>query len=177
MDGRVRLAGLADDRHAGAAKFLVVPPGWRPDRARSCRGVQAPARDEAIQAPTPFVWIIGRIKTDGPADYDAVHKLQAGLKLTPLSEWGKDATGAFVKPDPCVDMKTPPKVQVDTMPAAKYFGYAAEVLKLQPPHLTDQPILASLKRMGIEPGKSFDLAKADPAVRQALEAVPETRSS
>ena len=35
-------------------------------------------------------------------------------------------------------MKTPPKIQVDTMPAGKYFAYAAELLKLHPPHLTDE---------------------------------------
>ena len=28
------------------------------------------------------------------------------------------------------------------MPAAKYFAYAAELLKLHPPHITDQPIIA-----------------------------------
>ena len=69
-------------------------------------------------------------------------------------------------------MKTPPKIQVDTMTAAQFFGYAAEVLKLQPPHLTDQPILAQLAELGFVPGKSFDLAGADPVVRQALETVP-----
>jgi hypothetical protein len=69
-------------------------------------------------------------------------------------------------------MKTPPKVQVDSMPASKYFGYAAEILKLQPPHLTDQPIIARMKRIGFQPGKSFDLAAADPVVRNALETAP-----
>ena len=49
------------------------------------------------------------------------------------------------------------------MPADKFFAYAAELLKLQPPHLTDQPILAQLSRAGFEVGKSFDLDKADPA--------------
>ena len=43
-------------------------------------------------------------------------------------------------------MKTPPKVQVDTMPAGKYFAYAAELLKLHPPHLTDEPIIAQMKQ-------------------------------
>ena len=70
-------------------------------------------------------------------------------------------------------MKTPPKVQVDTMPAGKYFAYAAELLKLHPPHLTDEPILAQMKRIGIEPGKSFDIEKVSPAVKKALESAPE----
>ena len=69
-------------------------------------------------------------------------------------------------------MKTPPKVQVDTMSADKYFAYAAELMKLQPPHITDEPIIARMKRIGIEPGKSFDIDKADPAVKKALERVP-----
>jgi hypothetical protein len=78
-----------------------------------------------------------------------------------------------VKIDPSVDMKTPPKIQVDTMPAAKYFAYAAELLKLHPPHLTDEPILAQMKRIGIEPGKSFDIDTVSPAVKKALEGAPE----
>jgi hypothetical protein len=73
-----------------------------------------------------------------------------------------------VKVDPAIDMKTPPKVQVDTMPAARYFTYAAELLKVNPPHITDEPMIAQLKKIGIEPGKSFDFDKADPAVRKAL---------
>ena len=52
--------------------------------------------------------------------------------------------------DTAVDMKTPPKIAVDTMPAGKFFAYAAEILKLQPPHITDQPILALTQRIGIE---------------------------
>jgi hypothetical protein len=81
-----------------------------------------------------------------PADYEAVHKIQAGYKIIPLSRWGKPAQPVTGKIDPVVDMKTPPKIQVDTMPAGKFFAYAAGVLKLQPPHLTDQPIVALMRR-------------------------------
>jgi hypothetical protein len=146
-----------------AGNFLVTARGW---------SGTVPAGFAQIDAPTPYVWIIGRTKTDGPADYDAVHKIQAGYKITPLSEWGKPPRPVQVKIDPKIDMKTPPKIQVDTMKGGDYFAYAAELLKLQPPHLTDQPIIAQMKRIGIEPGKSLDLNKLDPVVRKALEDAP-----
>jgi hypothetical protein len=157
-----------------AGNFLVTPPGWRLDlREKFVEELKLPDGTQRIDAPTPYVWIIGRTKTDGPADYDAVHKIQAGYKITPLSEWGKTPKPVEVKIDPSIDMKTPPKTQVDTMPAAKFFAYAVELLKLQPPHITDEPIIAQMKRIGIEPGKSFDMTKLDPAVQKALESAPE----
>jgi hypothetical protein len=147
-----------------AGNFLLTPPKW---------SGTVPDGMTRIDAPTPTIWIIGRTKTDGPSDYDAVHKIQAGLKVTPLSDWGKPPRAAEVKIDPSVDMKTAPKLQVDGMSAAKYFAYAAELLKLHPPHLTDQPIIAQMKRIGIEPGKSFDVEKLSPAVSKGLEGTPE----
>ena len=146
-----------------AANFLLTPPGWTGD---------IPAGMTRISAPTPIVWIIGRTKTDGPPDYDAVRQIQAGYKVTPLSQWGNTSVPPAVTIDASVDMKTPPKVQVDTMPADKYFAYAAELLGVIPPHITDEPIIAQLKKIGFEPCKSFDLNKADPIVQRALATVP-----
>jgi hypothetical protein len=146
-----------------AGNYLVTPPGWNR---------KVPDGFTHIAAPTSYVWIIGRTRTDGPQDYDAVHKIQAGYKVTPLSEWGKTPKPVEVKIDPSIDMKTPPKVQADTMPADKYFAYAAELMKLHPPHITDEPLVAQMKRIGIEPGKSFDFAKQSPEVRQAIESAP-----
>jgi len=157
-----------------AGNFLVVPPGWRPDlRDRLIEHFKLPKDTQRIDASTPYVWIIGRTKTDGPKDYPAVHKIQAGFKITMLSRWGKASEPVQVKIDPDVDMKTPPKKQVDTMPAGKFFAYAAELLKLHPPHFTDQPIIARMRRIGIEPGKSFDIDKVDPTVKRGLERAPE----
>jgi hypothetical protein len=156
-----------------AASYLVSPPGWRPDLGDTfAEELGLPEGTQRIDAPTPYVWIIGRTKTDGPSDYDAVHKIQAGYSITPLSEWGKPAKPVEFTPDPSIDMKTPPKIQVDTMPADRYFAYAAELLKLHPPHITDEPISARMRRIGIEPGKSFDFDSASPAVKSAIEAAP-----
>ncbi|MGF6202800.1 DUF1254 domain-containing protein [Pseudomonas laurylsulfatiphila] len=147
-----------------AGQFLVTPPGWTGT---------VPAGMSHLPAPTPFVWVIGRTKTDGAADYAAVHKIQAGYTVTPLSRLGKEPEAVTVKIDPAVDMKTPPKIQVDSMSAADYFTYAAELLKVNPPHSTDQPMLAQIKRLGIEVGKSFNMDALDPQIQAALQRVPQ----
>lgn len=144
----------------GAGHFAVVPPGWKGE---------LPAGVQRINAPTAYVWIIGRTQTNGPKDYDAVAKIQDGYTITPLSQWGKKAEPAAFAADPSVDMKTSPLDQVNGMPAAKYFSYGAELMKLHPPHITDWSTVARLKRIGIEPGKSFDFETAPPEVKSALE--------
>jgi hypothetical protein len=146
-----------------AENFVVVPPDW---------SGALPDGLTRIDAPTPYVWIIGRTRTDGPADYAAVHEVQAGFKVTPLAQWGKAPSPPVATIDPSVDMKTPPKTQIDTMPGDKYFALAAELLKLHPPHVTDQPILAQMERIGIVPGKPFDFNALDPVVQEAIEQAP-----
>jgi hypothetical protein len=143
-----------------AARFAVTPQRWKG---------KLPKGMERIDAPTPYIWIIGCTQTNDPKDYAAVHKVQDGYKVTPLSQWGKKVKPVKAVIDPSVDMKTPPLVQVNTMPAAKYFNYGAELMKLNRPHITDWSQIARLKRIGIEPGKSFDFGKASPPVKAALE--------
>jgi hypothetical protein len=147
----------------GAGDFAVVGPGWL---GKLPQGMQR------INAPTPFVWVIGRTRTDGPQDYDAVHKVQDGYKITTLSHWGKPPQAIIVKVDPSVDMKTPPVKQVERMTPYAYFAYAVELLKENGPHLTDQPTLARIRRLGIEAGQHFDPARGDPVIRQALQTAP-----
>lgn len=143
------------------SSFAVVPPGWNG---------ALPQNVERINAPTPYVWIIGRTQTNGPSDYAAVHEVQDGYKITPLSLWGKDMPAATdAKIDPKVDMKTPPMEQVNKMSAAAYFKYAAELMRTNPPHITDWSIIARMKRLGLEPGKPFDADQLDPEIRAALD--------
>jgi hypothetical protein len=144
----------------GANRFALVPPNWQ---GKLPEGIQR------IDAPTPYVWIIGRTQTNGPQDYGPVHQVQDGYTITPLSQLGKARQAVPPTIDPTVDMKTPPMTQVGTMLAGKYFAYAAELMKLHPPHITDEPIIARMLRIGIEPGRSFDIAKADDVVKGALE--------
>lgn len=134
----------------GAAAFALVPPGWSGN---------LPQGVERIDAPTPHVWVIGRTQTDGVKDYDTVHKIQDGYKITALADWGKAPVKVEQKIDPSVDTKTEPLRQVADMPAVDFFKYGAELMKQNPPHATDWSTIARIKRIGLEPGKSFDATK------------------
>jgi hypothetical protein len=144
----------------GAASFALVPPGW---------SGSLPPDVERIDAPTPYVWIIGRTQTNGVQDYPAVHKVQDGYRITYLADWGKTPRRVEQRIDPTVDTRTEPLRQVNEMPAAEYFRYAAELMKRNPPHITDWSIVARMRRIGLEPGKSFDASRigADALARSA----------
>src|SRR5262245_44939102 len=52
-----------------AANFLIVAPDWKG---------QLPGGMTRIVAPTSTLWILGRTQTNGPKDYENVHKVQDG---------------------------------------------------------------------------------------------------
>jgi hypothetical protein len=120
--------------------------------------------DDAIRAPTSWVWIIGRTQTDGPADYEAVHAVQDGFRVEPLgaaAEWEVDA-GA--------DTQTEPLRIVDGMCGVEFFTYASAPFASAPPHPTDYDILARIAALGVRPGQAFDVGGLDSGQVEELEA-------
>src|SRR5215470_7455553 len=103
-----------------AREFLLVGPKWQ---------APAPAGLEIIRSPTRFFDIVGRTQINSTAEYDAVHKVQSGYKLTPLSAWGKgDYTPPKGKVDPTIDMKTSVPIQIDKMDANAFFRLFSDLL-------------------------------------------------
>tara|TARA_Y100001933_G_scaffold264718_1_gene332021 strand:+ start:630 stop:2078 length:1449 start_codon:yes stop_codon:yes gene_type:complete len=144
---------------SGAGHFAFVPPGWEGE---------LPEGVTRIDSPTPYAWMIGRTESS-VATYPEVHKFQDGIKLSTLADWGKQASLEQGKVDPKVDMKTPPLDQVNNMPARKFFEYAATLMKLHPPHITDADIVARMKYIGLEPGKDFDYESLSPSAKAAVD--------
>lgn len=143
----------------GQQAYAVVPKGWEGT---------LPEGVGRIDSPTPYVWIIGRTQTNGPADYQAVNTVQDGYRVTPLSQWGKAPKQAVAEIDPSVDLKTEPLRQVESMSGSRYFEYGASLLQINPPHVSDWSQLVRLKRLGIEACKRFDASAAPASVKAAL---------
>jgi len=147
----------------GPQQFAIVGPQWHG---------KLPAGMPAYVSPTGIGWMIGRTQTNGVADYASVHRFQAGLRATPLSAWGKPG---YVPPkgtvNPRQDM-TAPVEQVARMDPDTYFATFARLLKANPPHANDFPILARIARLGLVPGQDFDLSRLPPESQAALRAAP-----
>jgi hypothetical protein len=166
LDGWTDVFQVPGTRTTGtkAQKYAITGPGW---------SGTLPDGVTEYKSPTNMVWIIGRIYCSGTAkDYQAVHEMQDKLSLVPLSSYGKPYTPPAGTVDPNIDMKTPPREQVNALDIAAYFNLMAQSMKDNPPAADDAPIVARMAKIGIQPGQPFDLSKLSPEAQQALKAVP-----
>jgi hypothetical protein len=137
-----------------AGNFLLAGPNWQ--------GSTPPDVKQVFRSPTRFVWVNGQMQADGPKDYEGVTFLQKQYKLTPLSAWGTPYTPpATVPVTSGVDTRTPPITQVQQMDANAYFGRLARLMKDNPPAAADAAMIEKLRKLGIQPGQSFDFSKID----------------
>lgn len=130
----------------GPQRLAVVPPGHRGD---------VPDGSDRIEAPTPYVWVIGRVQTNGPADYEAVNRFQDGLGIEAVG-------GPTVSPAATVAGVTPatePLAFVNALSATDFLAAAARLLAVNPPHLTDYSQLARLRSLGLRPGQPWDASQ------------------
>ncbi|HEY7131363.1 MAG TPA: DUF1254 domain-containing protein, partial [Candidatus Limnocylindrales bacterium] len=153
----------------GPASFAIVGPRW---------AGTLPVGVEEVHSPTAMAWLIGRTQTNGAADYDAVHRFQDELAITPLSGWGwAPEARADVPLDPSVDVETPPPDQVAAMDAATFFGRLAGLMVDNPPSAADAPMLEQLATIGLAPGRyepnPADAAALDDGVRLGLAEIRE----
>ncbi len=147
-----------------AQTYAIIGPNWNG---------KLPEGVTKYESPTALVWIIGRTYCTGtPGDYAAVHKIQDQYKVVPLSAYGKPDTPPKGEVDPSIDMKTPPRDQVNKMEPETYFKLLASLMKDNPPAKEDAPMVEKMAKIGLVPGKDFDLGKLDPAVQKALVHAP-----
>lgn len=144
----------------GGGDFALTGPDWKGT---------LPEGVDHLPIATSIAIIGGRIYTGGPDDYTAVHALQDGLRLVPLSAWGTDYSPPEEVPlEPGVT-EGPVGNQVMTMSAETFFGRLNKLLVENPPEPDDPALMARISALGIAPGADFETAGVDPDVRQAID--------
>ena len=131
----------------GAGIFVIAGPGW--DGA-------VPDGATLLRSPTRIAWLLGRIQTNGVADYEFVHALQAQLRLRGLEEFVAGSTPTPKVWQRAATAPEPPLFQMRAMDAETYFGMLAQLLADNPPAAVDGPALEKLASLGVRPGQPVD---------------------
>ena len=148
----------------GAHIFLLAGPAWKGT---------VPAGMELIQAPTNTVWLIGRVQVNSPEDgATVVRKFQDGLKVIPLSKYGKPYVPPKGKVNPAYKEMVPVKA-VRALSFEQYLNELSQWLVHNPPLPFDKEILAEMKKIGFEVGKPWSMKGFSEKVKQEMNAIPE----
>lgn len=150
-----------------AATYLFTGPGWTGE---------APKGMIHIAYPTRYLGVLGRTYAlDTPEDLAIVHKLQDQYKVVPLSAYGKEFK--FVAPpveDTGIAMREAPQKVILGLGLEGYFNWMTRLIPAAAePAPEDAQMLERIARIGLVPGKKFELSKLDPAVQEALKDVPQ----
>jgi len=144
--------------------YVITGPGWKGE---------LPKGVTHYESPTNMVWIIGRTYSSGTKeDYAKAHAFQDKISLVPLSAYGKDYTPPKGKVDPDIDMKSSTTEQVMKMDAATYFKLLATLLKDNPPTPADAPMVAQMAKIGLVPGKDWDISTLNPTIAEGVATAP-----
>ncbi|MBY5410716.1 DUF1254 domain-containing protein [Rhizobium leguminosarum] len=144
IDGNTYNFGYIGSRATGnvPGSYLVVGPGWK--------GEKPAGISQVFSSTTPFVFANFRTQLINVEDMPNVEKVQADYKAQPLS--------AFLKqPAP------PAAPKIDFPPATtagikdNFFQYLDAALQYVPETPRDKEIRAKLAKIGIGPGKTFEL--------------------
>jgi len=149
----------------GLVTHMIVAPTWAGD---------APSDVTLVRAPTPSVWLLGRILVDGPEELDRVRILQNRVLLeTPdmRNERRILETGELMR----FRTQAPPEPVAD-WPAAHpgdpldLFDIGLRALGESPLPERDRPLFEALAPLKLKPGRKFDRRAFNEAERRAIHA-------
>jgi len=141
----------------GPGSYLVTGPGWK--------GVKPAGIKEVIPCETNLMLGVYRTQLFRPDDMEAVKKVQAGYRVESLSKFlGQPAPPAapvldYIKPLTPAEQRTSPE----------FFNILNFVLTLCPTVPSETGLMERFAKIGVGAGKTIDLAKLTPEVKQAFE--------
>jgi hypothetical protein len=144
----------------GAQAFAIVSPSWQGS---------LPADVDVLRSPTNQGWVLGRVEVRGIDDLPAVNQYQSGWAAAPYSQLGKPDWSTSTPPAAHWDVNAAPSDVVASMDAATFWGWFAQAIAHNPPHVNDHAMLDRMRRIGIGGASgAFQFARLNPVVQQAL---------
>lgn len=146
--------GTVRDGDSGG-DYLLASPHWQ--------GTAPTGIKRVIRGESDFIGTLTRTGVSGPDDVPNLEKTQQGLKLQPLSSYlGQPAP----PPAPALDFPAWVPGVEDTPDIFRYVNF---MLQFIVPNPKDKPMLDRIAKIGIAPGKTWDLAAMNPGLRKAIE--------
>ncbi len=123
----------------GPANYLIVGPHYH----GATHGLHV------IRSPYVLAWVVGRTLVNGPSDLAAVHKVQDGYRLLPLSKFERYGIN-WKRPRPHHIVRMITKYSEPT--GLAFFDRLGLALAQSKPPKRDAAILKELRTVGIGPG-------------------------
>jgi hypothetical protein len=135
--------------------YLIAGPGWKGEPPKGISKV--------IRSETDFVNVVGRTQLFNPDDLDNVKKIQAGYKLQSLSAF----EGEQPLPEPKTDWIRPiAPAEQKTNP--EFYDVLSFLLQFTPIHPSETELRARFEKLGLQPGRKFDVAGLSRDMKTAL---------
>ena len=139
-----------------AGDYLFAGPGWN---GETPKGIKKVFRSE-----TQLIGTLTRTSWSGPEDRDGLVATQRQYRIRPLSEY----TGAKPPmPAPAYQFPAWDDARGNSSGFIEYLNF---LLQFSPPVASEKAAMDRFAKIGIGPGRAFDPAALDSAMREAIEA-------
>lgn len=163
-DGYTNTFGYIGSRATGteAGAYLLTAPGWSGDVPE---GVV-----KTIEAPTSFVWVIGRTGVDGQPDLAGATALQASYQIEMV---GPALSNEAMKERldlPVPDASDIPSALADGLDPMAFMSWMGAMLKDNPPPEGDVAYVDQFSRIGLSVADGFDASMLSEATKAGITA-------
>jgi len=150
----------------GALEIAFVGPDYQGDIDKDLR---------VIRSSTNLNWMLGRVAVKDDIDgKNEVENFQKYLIAKPLDQRKNDEYQAPLGSVNQSYSEMIPMDKVDEMEISQYFNELMTLLVENPPYKEDQKLMSALKKIGIEPGGTFDISKFTEEQQKQIKAIPMT---
>lgn len=158
FDGYIQTIQFLGSRTTGnsGGKYLIVGPGWK--------GLVPEGMSKVIHAETQMTFAVYRTQLKNADDLDHVKEIQAGYRVETLSQFTGSQPEkttpevAFIAPLTPAEERTSPE----------FFNILSFALQFNPTHPSEVELRKRFAKIGIEAGKTFDIATLPNETKAAL---------